>query len=113
MNYEAKKFKTAPLQHRDLLEKLFEGLFATGDFAWSSGMAPPPPSSTQQSEYSPLPDDRNVDDTQDPLAGVDYPSFDAHISPVREYTPSSSSRTPASRVVVETQSKRRRLAATF
>ncbi|KAF6160194.1 hypothetical protein GIB67_016630 [Kingdonia uniflora] len=78
-------------------------------------MAPPPPSSTQQSEYSPLPDDRNVDDTQDPLAGVDYPSFDSPISPVREYTPSSSSRshTPASIVVVETQSKRRRSAATF
>ncbi|KAF6160681.1 hypothetical protein GIB67_019621 [Kingdonia uniflora] len=62
------------------------------------------PSSTQQSEYVPLPDDMNVDDTQVPLAGVDYPwdgeaipSYDAPISPVREPTPGSTSpsRTPA------------------
>ncbi|KAF6153278.1 hypothetical protein GIB67_003468 [Kingdonia uniflora] len=62
VNSEAKKYKTAPLQHRDLLEKLFDGLSATGDFAWSPGMASVP-SSTQQSEYVPLPDDMNVDDT--------------------------------------------------
>ncbi|KAF6136702.1 hypothetical protein GIB67_018705 [Kingdonia uniflora] len=82
---EAKKYKTAPLQHRDLLEKLFDGLSATGDFAWSSV----------------------------PLAGVDYPwdgeaipSYDALISPVREPTSGSTSRprTPAP------QSSRRRSA---
>ncbi|KAF6153145.1 hypothetical protein GIB67_034867 [Kingdonia uniflora] len=57
------------------------------------------PSSTQQSEYVPLPDDMNVDNTQVPLAGVDYPwdceaisSYDAPISPVREPTPGSTSR---------------------
>ncbi|KAF6157207.1 hypothetical protein GIB67_041668 [Kingdonia uniflora] len=44
LNSEARKYKTAPLQHRDLLEKLFEGLSATGDFAWSSGMASVPSS---------------------------------------------------------------------
>ncbi|KAF6138495.1 hypothetical protein GIB67_022529, partial [Kingdonia uniflora] len=61
-------------------------------------------SSIQQSEYVPLPDDMNVDDTQVPLAEVDYPwdgeaipSYDAPISPVREPTPGSTSRscTPA------------------
>ncbi|KAF6144051.1 hypothetical protein GIB67_001847, partial [Kingdonia uniflora] len=112
LNFEA-KYKTAPLQHRDLLEKLFDGLSATGDFAWSSGMASVP-SSTQQSEYVPLPDDMNVDDTQVPLAGVEYPwdgeaipFYDAPISPVREPTPGSTSpsRTPAP------QSNRRRSAA--
>ncbi|KAF6158026.1 hypothetical protein GIB67_014820 [Kingdonia uniflora] len=104
VNSEAKKYKTAPLQHRDLLEKLLDGLSATEDFAWSSGMASVP-SSTQQSEYVPLPDDMNVDDTQVPLAGVDYPwdgeaisSYDAPISLVREPTlgSTSRSRTPAS-----------------
>ncbi|KAF6169146.1 hypothetical protein GIB67_038643 [Kingdonia uniflora] len=79
------------------------------------------PSSTQQSEYVPLPDDMNVDDTQVPLARVDYrwdseaiPSFDAPICPVREPTPGSSShsRTPAPQVGVRTQSKRRRSATT-
>ncbi|KAF6145798.1 hypothetical protein GIB67_016247 [Kingdonia uniflora] len=113
VNYEAKKYKTALLQHRDLLEKLFYGLSATGDFAWSSGITSVP-SSTQQSEYIPLPDDMNVDDTKVPLAGVDYlwdgeaiPSYDAPISPVREPTHGSTSRsrTPAS------QSNRRRSAA--
>ncbi|KAF6140558.1 hypothetical protein GIB67_019083 [Kingdonia uniflora] len=33
VNFETKKYKTVPLQHRDLLEKLFDGLSATGDFA--------------------------------------------------------------------------------
>ncbi|KAF6156719.1 hypothetical protein GIB67_017141, partial [Kingdonia uniflora] len=33
VNSEARKYKTTPLQHQDLLEKLFEGLSATGDFA--------------------------------------------------------------------------------
>ncbi|KAF6148948.1 hypothetical protein GIB67_028785 [Kingdonia uniflora] len=37
INYEAKKYKTALLQYRDLLEKLFDGISATRDFAWSSG----------------------------------------------------------------------------
>ncbi|KAF6163313.1 hypothetical protein GIB67_025177, partial [Kingdonia uniflora] len=90
VNSEAKKYKIAPLQHRDLMKKLFDGLSATGDFAWSSGMASVP-SSTQQSKYVPLPDDMNVDDTQVPLAGVDYPwdgetipSYDAPISPTRK-----------------------------
>ncbi|KAF6142439.1 hypothetical protein GIB67_039403, partial [Kingdonia uniflora] len=112
VNFEAKKYKTAPLQHRDLLEKLFDGLSATGDFGWSSGMASVP-SSTQQSEYVPLPDDMNIDDTQVPLAGVDYhwdgkviPSYDAPINPVRESTPGSTSR---SRTPVP-QSNRRRSA---
>ncbi|KAF6161251.1 hypothetical protein GIB67_009138 [Kingdonia uniflora] len=41
VNSEARKYKTAPLQYRDLLEKFFEGLSATGDFAWSSGEAIP------------------------------------------------------------------------
>ncbi|KAF6145882.1 hypothetical protein GIB67_028877 [Kingdonia uniflora] len=86
VNSEAKKYKIAPLQHRDLLEKLFDGLSATGDFAWSLV----------------------------PLAGVDYPwngeaipSYDAPISPVREPTHGSTSRsrTPAP------QSNRRRSAA--
>ncbi|KAF6146217.1 hypothetical protein GIB67_011689 [Kingdonia uniflora] len=72
VNSDARKYKTAPLQHRDLLEKLFEGLSATGDFAWSSGMTSVPPS-TQQTEYVPLPDNTNVDETQVPHAGVDYP----------------------------------------
>ncbi|KAF6156443.1 hypothetical protein GIB67_001486 [Kingdonia uniflora] len=72
VNSEARKYKTTPLQHKDLLEKLFDSLFTTGDFAWSSGMESVP-SSTQQSECVPLPDDMNVDDTQVPLAGVDYP----------------------------------------
>ncbi|KAF6147293.1 hypothetical protein GIB67_009776 [Kingdonia uniflora] len=111
VNSETGKYKTAPLQHRDLLQKLFEGLSATGDFAWSSGMAVP--SSTQQSEYASLPDDMNVDDTQVPLARVDYPwdgeaipSYDAPISSVREPTPGSTyrSRTPTP------QSNRRRSA---
>ncbi|KAF6150771.1 hypothetical protein GIB67_020854, partial [Kingdonia uniflora] len=113
VNSEAKKYKTAPLQHRDLLEKLFDGLSATRNFAWSSSMASVP-SSTQQTEYVPILDDMNVDDTQVPLAGVDYPwdgeaipSYDAPISPVREPTPGSTSRsrTPAP------QSNQRRLAA--
>ncbi|KAF6142071.1 hypothetical protein GIB67_001268 [Kingdonia uniflora] len=56
VNSEAKKYKIVLLQHRDLLEKLFDGLSATGDFAWSSVMASIP-SSTQQSKYVPLPDD--------------------------------------------------------
>ncbi|KAF6140476.1 hypothetical protein GIB67_010306 [Kingdonia uniflora] len=93
VNSEARKYKTTPLQHRDLLEKLFEGLSATGDFAWSSGMTSVPPS-TQQTEYVPLPDDTNVDETQVPHAGVDYPwedeaipSYDVPISPGREPTP--------------------------
>ncbi|KAF6149706.1 hypothetical protein GIB67_017439 [Kingdonia uniflora] len=86
VNSEAKKYKIAPLQHRDLLEKLFDGLSATGDFAWSLV----------------------------PLAGVDYPwdgeaipSYDSPISPIREPTPGSTSRsrTPAP------QSSRRRSAA--
>ncbi|KAF6139935.1 hypothetical protein GIB67_028803 [Kingdonia uniflora] len=38
VNSEVKKYQTAPLQHKDLLDKLFEGLSATGDFLWSSGM---------------------------------------------------------------------------
>ncbi|KAF6168803.1 hypothetical protein GIB67_042110 [Kingdonia uniflora] len=68
---------------------------------------------TQQSEYVPLPDDMNVDDTQVPLARVDYPwdgeaipSYDSPISPVREPTHGSTSRsrTPAP------QSNRRRSA---
>ncbi|KAF6159954.1 hypothetical protein GIB67_033038 [Kingdonia uniflora] len=72
------------------------------------------------SEYVPLHDDMNVDDTQVPLAGVDYPwdgeaipSYDAHISPVREPTPGSTSRsrTPAPQVGVRTQSNQRRLVA--
>ncbi|KAF6137172.1 hypothetical protein GIB67_030936, partial [Kingdonia uniflora] len=100
VNFEAKKYKTAPLQHRDLLEKLFDGLSATMDFAWSSGMASGPPS-TQQTEYVPLPDDMNVDDTQVPLSGVDYPwkgeaipSYDdVPISSGREPIPGSTSRT--------------------
>ncbi|KAF6149530.1 hypothetical protein GIB67_003678 [Kingdonia uniflora] len=54
------------------MEKLFEGLSATGDFAWSSGMARLP-SSAQQLEYIPLLDDMNVDDAQVSLAGDDYP----------------------------------------
>ncbi|KAF6139273.1 hypothetical protein GIB67_021483 [Kingdonia uniflora] len=112
VNSEMKKFKTAHLQHRDLLEKLFEGLSTTGDFAWSSGMASVP-SSTQQLKYVPLPNDMHVDNTQVPLAGVDYPwegeaipSDDAPISPVREHTPGSTSRfhTPVSQVGVQTQS---------
>ncbi|KAF6134789.1 hypothetical protein GIB67_002190 [Kingdonia uniflora] len=114
VNYEAKKYKAAPLQHRDLLEKLFDGLSATGDFTWSSGMTSVP-SSTQQSEYVPLPNDMKVDDTQVPLAGVDYPwdgeaipSYNAPISPVREHTPGSTSR---SRIPAP-QSNRRRSAAT-
>ncbi|KAF6145594.1 hypothetical protein GIB67_037627 [Kingdonia uniflora] len=69
---EAKKYETAPLLHRDLLEKLFDDQSATGDFAWSSGLSSVPPS-TQQIEYVPLPDDINIDDTQVPHAGVDYP----------------------------------------
>ncbi|KAF6161279.1 hypothetical protein GIB67_009166 [Kingdonia uniflora] len=102
VNFEVTKYKTAPLQHRDLLEKLFEGLSATGDFAWSSCMTSVPPS-TQQTEYVPLPDDINIDDTQVPHAGVDYPwesevipSYDVHISPVREPTHGSTSCTPVS-----------------
>ncbi|KAF6134785.1 hypothetical protein GIB67_002186 [Kingdonia uniflora] len=78
------------------------------------------PSSTQQLEYVPLPNDMNVDDTQVPLAGVDYPwdgeaipSYDAPISPVRELTPGSTSHscTPAPQVGVRTQSNWRRSAA--
>ncbi|KAF6166958.1 hypothetical protein GIB67_030651 [Kingdonia uniflora] len=118
MNSEAKKHKTAPLQHRDLLEKLFDGLSATGDFAWSSGMVSVPPS-TQHTEYVPLPDDMNVDDIQVFHAEVDYPwegeaipSFNVPISPGREPTPSSTFRTQVSQVGVQTQSKRKRSAAT-
>ncbi|KAF6146838.1 hypothetical protein GIB67_018491, partial [Kingdonia uniflora] len=98
VNSEARKYKTVPLQHRDLLEKLFEGLSATRDLVWSLGMESVP-SSTQQSEYVPLPNDMNVDDTQVLLAGVNYPwdgeaipSYYAPISPVREPTPGSTSR---------------------
>ncbi|KAF6153011.1 hypothetical protein GIB67_021616 [Kingdonia uniflora] len=47
VNSEARKYKTAPLQHRDLLEKLFEGLSATGDFAWSLGREPTPGSTSR------------------------------------------------------------------
>ncbi|KAF6171382.1 hypothetical protein GIB67_009523, partial [Kingdonia uniflora] len=77
------------------------------------------PSSTQQSEYVPLPDDMNIDDTQVSLAEVDYPqdgevipSYDAPLSLVREPTPSSTSRsrTHASQVGVRTQSNRKRSA---
>ncbi|KAF6154053.1 hypothetical protein GIB67_018975, partial [Kingdonia uniflora] len=64
LNSKVKKYKTSPLQHRDLLEKLFSGLSATGDFTWSSGMGSV--LSTQQTKYVPLPDDLNVDDTQVP-----------------------------------------------
>ncbi|KAF6165749.1 hypothetical protein GIB67_012646 [Kingdonia uniflora] len=112
-----KKYKTAHLQHRDLLEKLFDGLSATGDFAWSSGMVSVP--STQQTKYVPLPDDISIDDTQVPHAGVDYtwegdaiPSYDVPISPVREPTLGTTSHTHVSQVGVRTQSKRKRLAAT-
>ncbi|KAF6141797.1 hypothetical protein GIB67_011182 [Kingdonia uniflora] len=117
VNSEAKKFKAAHLQHRDLLDKLFEGLSATGDFAWSLGMASVP-SYTQQSEYVPLPDDMQVDNTQVSIAEVDYPwegeaipSDDSPISRVREHTPSSTSRsrTPASQVSARTQSNRKSL----
>ncbi|KAF6163393.1 hypothetical protein GIB67_029242 [Kingdonia uniflora] len=114
VNSEARKYKTAPLQHRDLLEKLFEGLSATGDFAWSSGMTSVPPS-TQQTEYVPLLDDTNVDDTQVPHAGVDYPwegeaipSYNVPIGPGREPTPGSTSRTPMSQGGGQTQSKRKK-----
>ncbi|KAF6161483.1 hypothetical protein GIB67_009362 [Kingdonia uniflora] len=93
VNSEAMKYKTAPLQHKDLLEKLFEGLSATGDFAWSSDMT----------------------STQVPHAGVDYPwegeaipSYDVPISPGREPTPGNTSRTPMSQVGGQTQSKRKR-----
>ncbi|KAF6154740.1 hypothetical protein GIB67_032352 [Kingdonia uniflora] len=118
VNSEARKYKTAPLQHRDLLEKLFEGLSAIGDFAWSSGMTSVPPS-TQQTEYVPLPDDTNFDKTQVPYAGVDYPwegeaipSYDVPNSPGREPTLGSTSRTPMSQVGGQTQSKRKRPATT-
>ncbi|KAF6134795.1 hypothetical protein GIB67_002196 [Kingdonia uniflora] len=118
VNSEARKYKTAPLQHRDLLEKMFKGLSATGDFAWSSGMTSVPPS-TQQTEYVPLPDDTNVDETQVSHAGVDYPwegeaipSYDVPISPGREPTPGSTSRTPMSQVGGQTQSKMKRPATT-
>ncbi|KAF6165286.1 hypothetical protein GIB67_042702 [Kingdonia uniflora] len=75
VNYEARKYKTAPLQHRDLLEKLFEGLSATGDFAWSSV-------SLAEVNYS--------------WDGEVIPSYDAPISPIREPTlgSTSHSRTP-------------------
>ncbi|KAF6146711.1 hypothetical protein GIB67_008997 [Kingdonia uniflora] len=116
VNYGAKKYKTALLQHRDLLEKLFDDLFVTGDFAWSSGMISVPPS-TQQTKYVPLLDDINVEDTQVPLVGVDYPwegeaipSYDVSISPRREPTPCSTSPTPLSQVGVRTQSKGKRSA---
>ncbi|KAF6153561.1 hypothetical protein GIB67_027428 [Kingdonia uniflora] len=66
VNSEAMKYKTAPLQHRDLLEKLFEGLSATEDFAWSSV------------DY--------------PWDGEAIPSYNAPINPVREPTPGSTSR---------------------
>ncbi|KAF6175916.1 hypothetical protein GIB67_003404 [Kingdonia uniflora] len=109
VNSEAKKYKTAHLQHRDLMKKLFDGLSATGDFVWSLVMVSVP--STQQIEYVPLPDDMNVDDTEVPNAGVDYtwegdvnpsydviPSYDVTISSIREPTPGSTSRsrTPVS-----------------
>ncbi|KAF6148187.1 hypothetical protein GIB67_011962 [Kingdonia uniflora] len=61
--------------------------------------------STQQTEYVPLPDDMNVDDTQVPYTGVDYtwegdgiPFHDVPISPIREPTPGSISRTPMSQI---------------
>ncbi|KAF6144387.1 hypothetical protein GIB67_024614 [Kingdonia uniflora] len=54
----------------------------------------------------------NVDDTQVPQAGVDYTwegdaisSYEPSFSPVREPTPSSTSRTLVSQVGVRTQSK--------
>ncbi|KAF6154682.1 hypothetical protein GIB67_000566 [Kingdonia uniflora] len=110
VNSEA-KYKTAPLQHRYLLEKLFDGLSITRDFAWSSVMASVPPS-TYQTKYVPLPDDTNVDDTQVPHARVDYtwegeviPSYDVPISPVKGPTPCTTSRT---QVDVRTQSKGKR-----
>ncbi|KAF6176133.1 hypothetical protein GIB67_023424 [Kingdonia uniflora] len=116
VNYERKKYNTDPLQHRDLLKKLFDGLYATGDFAWSSGMANIPPS-TQQIEYVPLPDNMNVDDTQVAHAGFDYPwegevipSYDVPISPVREPILGSTSRTHVPQVGVRTQSKEKRSA---
>ncbi|KAF6169409.1 hypothetical protein GIB67_010634 [Kingdonia uniflora] len=115
VNSESKEYKIAPLQHRDLLEKLFDGLSTTRDFAWSSGMASIP--STQQSEYVPLPDDINIDDTQVPHDGVDYPwegeaipSYEPSLSPVRELTPGTT-RTPVSQVCVRTQSKGKRSTA--
>ncbi|KAF6167584.1 hypothetical protein GIB67_031167 [Kingdonia uniflora] len=116
VNSEAKMNKTAPLQHRDLLKKLFDGLSATGDFVWSSGMASVP-SFTQKIECVPLPHDMNIDDTQVPHARIDYPwegevipSYDPPISPRREPTPGSTSNTPVSQVGVRTQSKGKRSA---
>ncbi|KAF6139564.1 hypothetical protein GIB67_015521 [Kingdonia uniflora] len=71
--------------------------------------------STQQSEYVPLPDDMNVDDTQVPHTGVDYPwdgevipSYEPYLNPVREPTPGTTSRTPMSQVSIHTQSKGKR-----
>ncbi|KAF6152968.1 hypothetical protein GIB67_021573 [Kingdonia uniflora] len=80
VNSEARKYKTTPLQHRDLLEKLLEGLSSTGNFVWSSGEA--------------------------------ISSYDVPISPEREPTPGSTSRTPMSQVGGQTQSKRKRPATT-
>ncbi|KAF6158889.1 hypothetical protein GIB67_012306 [Kingdonia uniflora] len=116
VNSKAKKYKTAPLQHRYLLENLFDGLCATGDFAWSLGMVSI--HSTQQSEYVRLSDDMSVDDTHVPQAGVDYtwegdviPSYKQFISPLREPTPGTTSHTPVCQVGVRTQSKRKKSAA--
>ncbi|KAF6166903.1 hypothetical protein GIB67_029126 [Kingdonia uniflora] len=113
VNYEAKKYKSASLHHRDLLEKLFDGLSATGDFTWSLGMASAP--STQQLEYVLLPNDINIDDTQVSQARVDYtwegdaiPSYEPSLSPVREPTPGSIFRTHVSKVGVRTQLKEKR-----
>ncbi|KAF6175443.1 hypothetical protein GIB67_036534, partial [Kingdonia uniflora] len=73
--------------------------------------------STQQTKYVPLPDDMNIDDTQVPHAGVDYlwegeaiPSYNVPISPVREPTLSTTSRT---QVGVQTQSKGKRSVTAF
>ncbi|KAF6167143.1 hypothetical protein GIB67_029781 [Kingdonia uniflora] len=114
LDSEAKKYKTAPLQHRDLLEKLFDGLSAIENFVWSSGMESRP--STQQKEYVPLPDDINVNDTQFPQSRVDYtwesdiiPSYDVPISPVSQPTPDSTPLTPMSQLE-STRSKGKRSA---
>ncbi|KAF6175093.1 hypothetical protein GIB67_039006 [Kingdonia uniflora] len=95
------RYKTTSLQYRDLLEKLLDGLSASGDFAWPSGMASV--HSNHQTEYVSLPND----DTQVPHTGVDYPwegkvipSYDVPISPAREPTPNTTSRTPVSQVGV-------------
>ncbi|KAF6141436.1 hypothetical protein GIB67_021252 [Kingdonia uniflora] len=70
-------------------------------------------------DYVPLPDDMNVDNTQVPHVKVNYPwegeaipSYDVPISPVREPTPGSTSHTPVAQVGVQTQSKEKRSATT-